>query len=36
MFVAIGQGLMAVNNPKTRAETNGMEEFVYRLSLLSD
>jgi hypothetical protein len=31
MFVAIGQGLIAVNNPKTSAETKGAEEFEYRL-----
>ena len=31
MFVAIGQGLIEVNNPNTSADTNGTEEFEYRL-----
>lgn len=31
MFLDIGRGLIAVNHPKTRADTNEREEFVYRL-----
>jgi hypothetical protein len=31
MFVAMGHGLMAVNNPRISADTMGTEVFAYRL-----